>query len=421
MSKPTEYTVLEIADLDGNIQFWMYDVTEKKGRRLGYTTLVSALSTAIGGTPTTIAVTNQLISGDGAGNGVASGYTIAQIVSSIAAKANSSHTHAISDVTSLQTALDGKASTTHTHAISDVTNLQSTLNGKASSSHTHAISDVTGLQTALDGKAAASHTHTPSQIQDWGSESPSGLSAVDASSTQINLSWSHNAGTGFDVRYVIERATSSSGPWEVIATTSANATSYSSTGLSPGVQYFYRIKGRFGPFYSGYITANATTPTGEPAETGWKNASTCTDAGSWSDPENAFSEDGSYATVSDPNTTQIHLQGYDFSIPAGADIEGIMVRVKVGATGSTVFEHDFQLEKTGESTIGSNFADGGDSLSAVGWRSYGSPTTMPDGTQNFPSVSDINSSNFGARWNGLNPDSETISIDALQIRVFYRA
>ncbi len=35
------------------------------------------------------------------------------------------------------------------------------------STHTHAISDVTNLQTTLDGKAATSHTHTKSQITDF--------------------------------------------------------------------------------------------------------------------------------------------------------------------------------------------------------------------------------------------------------------
>lgn len=56
------------------------------------------------------------------------------------------------------------AAASHTHSISDVTSLQATLDGKAASSHTHAISDVTGLQTALDGKAASSHTHNASDI-----------------------------------------------------------------------------------------------------------------------------------------------------------------------------------------------------------------------------------------------------------------
>lgn len=45
----------------------------------------------------------------------------------------------------------------HSHAISDVTDLQTTLNGKAASSHSHAIADVTNLQTTLDGKAPKSH------------------------------------------------------------------------------------------------------------------------------------------------------------------------------------------------------------------------------------------------------------------------
>lgn len=38
--------------------------------------------------------------------------------------------------------------------------------GVAATSHTHAISDVTSLQTTLDAKAAASHTHTASGITD---------------------------------------------------------------------------------------------------------------------------------------------------------------------------------------------------------------------------------------------------------------
>jgi hypothetical protein len=70
-------------------------------------------------------------------------------------KAATSHAHAISDVTSLQTSLDGKAASVHTHAISDTTGLQTALDGKAATSHTHAISDTTGLQTTLDGKLTA--------------------------------------------------------------------------------------------------------------------------------------------------------------------------------------------------------------------------------------------------------------------------
>lgn len=51
------------------------------------------------------------------------------------------------------------AQAVHTHAISDVTNLQTSLDGKAALSHTHAISEVTNLQTSLDAKLNISSTN----------------------------------------------------------------------------------------------------------------------------------------------------------------------------------------------------------------------------------------------------------------------
>jgi hypothetical protein len=64
----------------------------------------------------------------------------------------SSHVHAISDVTDLQTALNGKqasgsyAAASHSHAIGDVTNLQTSLNGKVS-----AAVEWTANHTVADG------------------------------------------------------------------------------------------------------------------------------------------------------------------------------------------------------------------------------------------------------------------------------
>ncbi|OYX99797.1 MAG: hypothetical protein B7Y80_09405 [Hyphomicrobium sp. 32-62-53] len=110
-----------------------------------------------------------------------------QVDSALAGKANTSHTHAVSDVTGLQTALDGKAAASHTHTASQISD--STLAGRAlltgadaaaqrtalglgsaatqassafaAATHGHTVADVTGLQTALDGKAAlASPTFT---------------------------------------------------------------------------------------------------------------------------------------------------------------------------------------------------------------------------------------------------------------------
>lgn len=114
--------------------------------------------------------------------------------------APSSHTHAIADVTNLQTTLDGKASTSHSHTLDglsdvntsgvqegygliyqsgswvvaeieatggfsgdygDLTNIPSTF---APSAHTHAQSEITGLVSALAGKAALSHAHSISEV-----------------------------------------------------------------------------------------------------------------------------------------------------------------------------------------------------------------------------------------------------------------
>lgn len=67
----------------------------------------------------------------------------------LAGKANSSHTHAIADVTGLQTALDGKQAKGD---YATATALSTGLAGKANTSHTHTIANVTGLQDVLNGK-----------------------------------------------------------------------------------------------------------------------------------------------------------------------------------------------------------------------------------------------------------------------------
>ena len=144
---------------------------------------------------------------------------VGSLLTSVAGKAAVSHTHVISDVSGLQSALDAKmaanaslsldflsdvntagavtnqflrlfngqwvpvsldgsmietgivpvarlpahlattalnsayAALVHSHAIADVTGLQTALDGKTAVGHSHAISDVTGLQSGIDAKA----------------------------------------------------------------------------------------------------------------------------------------------------------------------------------------------------------------------------------------------------------------------------
>src|SRR5262245_50546016 len=86
---------------------------------------------------------------------------------------------------------------------------------------------------------------------------PSSLVARTASSSQINLTWKDNSGieTGFKV----ERATSSSGPWTQIGTTSANDVTFSATGLSSGTAYYFRVRAHNSGGDSGYSNISSAT------------------------------------------------------------------------------------------------------------------------------------------------------------------
>lgn len=65
-------------------------------------------------------------------------------------------------------ALDGKANSSHSHSISNITNLQSALDSKSETGHTHddRYYTETEMDSKLNGKANSSHTHTASQISD---------------------------------------------------------------------------------------------------------------------------------------------------------------------------------------------------------------------------------------------------------------
>lgn len=76
------------------------------------------------------------------------------INTALTGKANTNHTHSITNITNLQSQLDGKANSVHIHddRYYTETEMNTKLNGKANSTHTHNISNVTGLSTSLDGK-----------------------------------------------------------------------------------------------------------------------------------------------------------------------------------------------------------------------------------------------------------------------------
>ncbi len=69
---------------------------------------------------------------------------------------------------------------------------------------------------------------------------PTSLVASSASTTGINLTWLDNSAN--ETGYQIEQSLTTATGFSVINTTTANAASYSVTGLTPGTKYFFRIK-----------------------------------------------------------------------------------------------------------------------------------------------------------------------------------
>lgn len=105
-------------------------------------------------------------------------------ISDLNGKANSIHTHVISDVSGLQTLLNGIYNELDNITISDVAGLQTALNGKANTVHSHVISDITGLQTALDAKASTSAiTGLQTQIDAKISKSPKAAAIATITTT----------------------------------------------------------------------------------------------------------------------------------------------------------------------------------------------------------------------------------------------
>jgi hypothetical protein len=89
---------------------------------------------------------------------------------------------------------------------------------------------------------------------------PTGLSAVAATATRVDLSWTDVAG---EEGYKIERKLASSSTWAQIGTTTADVATYidQNSGLAAGTSYNYRVRAFTTAGNSGYSnTATVTTP-----------------------------------------------------------------------------------------------------------------------------------------------------------------
>lgn len=131
---------------------------------------------------------------------------------------------------------------------------------KANTSHTHAISDVTNLQTTLDGKAASSHTHTKSQITDFPTslKNPNTLTIQGNGTTLTNGVYDGSAAKTVNITpSVIGAATSSHTHSDYASTVTTTGTGNAITAISQNGNTITATKG------STFLTAHPTITVGD--------------------------------------------------------------------------------------------------------------------------------------------------------------
>lgn len=146
------------------------------------------------------------------------------------------------------------------------------------------------------------------------------------------------------------------------------------------------------------------------------------DAGNddWANPSRVTADDGSTSDAGGLNgTTQyLHATSFGLSVPTGAIVEGVEVRVDRSANDPNFQDHTIQLIVSG-SRAGDNKADTGSD-----WPT--SPATVDYGGEadlwgNVLSPAIVNASTFGVAIRGTYASSVQGLVDAIWINIHYTA
>jgi len=102
------------------------------------------------------------------------------------------------------------------------------------------LTGTTNSPPGLTGVVAIAASYYHALAMSTAPYAPTGLAAVPTATNQINLSWTDNSST--EVRFGIEKALSSDGPWSEIASVNSNVTTCSDIVPACGPTYYYRVR-----------------------------------------------------------------------------------------------------------------------------------------------------------------------------------
>ncbi len=140
----------------------------------------------------------------------------------------------------------------------------------------------------------------------------------------------------------------------------------------------------------------------------------------WSNPGNIAADDGSVAAAAmTSGATSEHLKGtdFDFAIPAGATIDGIVLEIeRRGQATDRISDVDVKLVKGG-AVVGDNKAAGSFWTTTLTYQSYGGASDLWGTTW---TESDVNALGFGAVMSCTSTGgSSGAQVDAFRITVHY--
>jgi MSHA biogenesis protein MshQ len=211
----------------------------------------------------------------------------------------------------------------------------------------------------------------------------------------------------------------------------ASSTNVSITSLSPANTY-YNLAGTavvcptsFTILGSSPCAAGIYAVTSNPTSC---NSVTGIGTVAWTSPANAYTSNSVYATAANltHNTTTNYLRctGYNFAVPTGATINGIIVNVQRNTSGGTFKDSAMRLVKdvSGVATIqGTDRSTLTSYTTSIVTEAHGGVADLWSGTW---AVADINTANFGAAFAAYNTSTTsttnyTVSVDSMPITVVY--